>query len=179
MGHRRPCPAGDGCTEKISEKEYIKMLNNNEAKPSKLKRGMFWTPEKDQFIFDSRKNGDSFDTIAKALGVSSAQTVANRMQKIGMADPKPVDAKRHKPVETPPDVPAQVEPIQAAPVPVAPVLSVQTDMMQITKEEAILLVDLIETRLMDSVRFPSIDWLCNIVSALGKLKRIKEVGGDG
>ena len=46
------------------------------------------------------------------------------------------------------------------------------------KEEAILLVDLIETRLMDSVRFPSIDWLCNIVSALGKLKRIKEVG-DG
>lgn len=172
MGHRRPCPAGDGCTEKISEKEYIKMLNNNEAKPSKPKRGLFWTPEMDQFIFDSRKNGDSFDTIAKALGFSSAQTVANRMQKIGMADPKPLDAKRKQPVETPPDVPDPVEPIQAAPVPVAPVLSVPTDIMQITKEEAILLVDLIETRLMDSVRFPSIDWLCNIVSALGKLKII-------
>lgn len=154
------------------------MLNNNEANPSKPKRGMFWTPEKDQFIFDSRKNGDSFDKIAKALGVSSAQTVANRMQKIGMADPKPTDAKRSKPVETPPDVPAPDEPIQAAPIPVAPVLSVPANMMQITKEEAILLVDLIETRLMDSVRFPSIDWLCNIVSALGKLKRIEEVG-DG
>ena len=153
------------------------MLNNDEVKPAKPKRGMFWTPEKDQFIFDSRKNGDSFDKIAKALDVSP-QTVANRMQKIGMADPKPTDAKRSKPVETPPDVPAPAEPIQSEPEPVAPVLSVQTDMMQITKEEAILLVDLIETRLMDSVRFPSIDWLCNIVSALGKLKRIEEVG-DG
>lgn len=178
MGHRRPCPAGDGCTEKITEKEYIKMLNNDEVKPAKPKRGMFWTPEKDQFIFDSRKNGDSFDKIAKALDVAP-QTVPNRMRSIGMTDPKPVDAKRHKPVETPPDVPAPVEPIQAVPEPVAPVLSVQTDMMQITKEEAILLVDLIETRLMDSTRFPSIDWLCNIVSALVKLKRIEEVGEDG
>ena len=153
------------------------MLNNNEAKPSKPKRGMFWTPEKDQFIFDSRKNGDSFDKIAKALDVAP-QTVPNRMRSIGMADPKPTDAKHRKPVETPPDVPAPAEPIQAAPIPVAPVLSVPANMMQITKEEAILLVDLIETRLMDSVRFPSIDWLCNIVSALGKLKRIEEVG-DG
>ena len=177
MGHRRPCPAGDGCTEKITEKEYIKMMNNDEVKPAKPKRGMFWTPEKDQFIFDSRKNGDSFEKIAKALDCAP-QTIVNRMRSIGMADPKQTDAKRSKPVETPPDVPAPAEPNQTVPVPVAPVLSVPTDMMQITKEEAILLVDLIETRLMDSVRFPSIDWLCNIVSALGKLKRIKEVG-DG
>ena len=153
------------------------MLNNNEAKPSKPKRGMFWTPEKEQFIFDSRKNGDSFEKIAKALDVAP-QTVPNRMRAIGMADPKPTDVKRKQPVETPPDVPDPAEPIQVEPIPVVPVMSVQTDMMQITKEEAILLVDLIETRLMDSVRFPSIDWLCNIVSALGKLKRIEEVG-DG
>jgi len=153
------------------------MLNNNEAQPTKPKRGLFWTPEKEQFIFDSRKNGDSFEKIAKALDCAP-QTIVNRMRSIGMADPKTVDAKHQKPVETPPDVPAPAETIQAAPVPVAPKLSVQTDMMQITKEEAILLVDLIETRLMDSVRFPSIDWLCNIVSALGKLKRIEEVG-DG
>lgn len=153
------------------------MLNNNEAKPSKPKRGMFWTPEKEQFIFDSRKNGDSFEKIAKALDCAP-QTIVNRMRSIGMADPKPTDAKRSKPVETPPDVPAPAEPIQAAPIPVAPVLSVPANMMQITNEEATMLVDLIETRLMNTVRFPSIDWLCNIVSALGKLKRIKEVG-DG
>lgn len=154
------------------------MLNNDEVKPAKPKRGLFWTPEKDQYIFDARKRGDSFDKIGQALNVSP-QTVANRMQKIGMADPKTVDAKHQKTVETPPDVPAPAEPIQDEPDPVAPVLSVPVDMMQITKEEAILLVDLIETRLMDSVRFPSIDWLCNIVSALGKLKRIEEVGEDG
>lgn len=153
------------------------MLNNNEAQPTKPKRGLFWTPEKEQFIFDSRKNGDSFEKIAKALDCAP-QTIVNRMRSIGMEDPKQTDAKRHKPVETPPDVPAPAEPIQAAPVPVTPVLSVQTNMIPITKEEAILLVDLIETRLMDSVRFPSIDWLCNIVSALGKLKRIEEAG-DG
>ena len=105
-GHRRPCPAGGGCTEKITKREWLKMSENAnlsgfEPIANKRRPRTNWTPAMLDELRRHREAGLTVNQIADRMGLD-AKAVSNKIvnAKIVSAPEKsPAAPKQEAPAE--------------------------------------------------------------------------------
>lgn len=81
VGHRRPCPAGDGCTVRITKREYLKM--NEQKKRTRTS----WTPEMISDLRRYRSEGLDCTQIADRMGLD-LKVVQNKVVNMKLPTPK-------------------------------------------------------------------------------------------
>ncbi|MBQ9719714.1 MAG: hypothetical protein IJV64_03370 [Oscillospiraceae bacterium] len=106
--HCRPCPAGKGCTAKISPEAWQKLVEGQKDREERARRKeqvsrggfnkpkpkrMEWTPEACERLRQMLGEGLSGPQIARTFG-TSANAIYSQTKRLGLSKPMPITGKQ-------------------------------------------------------------------------------------